>query len=401
MIARQPIVNERGSLFAYDLLSLVQGFDTQVTSTLINAMQSSIGFDKAVGKRLGFVRVDKTFVMHDLLDLIPKDRVIYSILDTEFDDDFVYRLKQLKSMGYRLGINDCFVDAMVIKKLERVFNYIEFIKIDISKSRHLRRDDILHIKSFGIKVIASKIDSHDIHAECVSNGFDYYQGFFISKPKAIENAPLTIDHDSAVMLWNLLRTEATTQKLAEAFELNHLISLKLIRFVNSAMFALKNSVSSMRHVITLLGRDTLSRWLMLLMFSESEQNNTNSAPLLLMVVNRTELMVELLALIKPNASKQEQSSVYFVGMLSLIHLLFNIPHRQALKSLNVAPEIERALFEGDGFYGDLLQAVRSIEMADMAGLEGFLSKYSITKEQIETLIATAMEKVNQFDEMMS
>lgn len=400
MIARQPIVNARGSLFAYDLLSLTQGFDTQVTSTLINSMQSSIGYDKVVGKRLGFVRVDKTFIMHDLLDLLPKDRVVYSILDSEFDDEFLYRISQLKSMGYLLAINDCFIDSHRLTELKGILEYIDFIKIDIVKSRHLKKDDIEFIKKYDIAVIATKIDSHDIHAECVNLGFDYFQGFFISKPKIVENAPLAIDHTSAIMIWNLLQTEAPIAKLVEAFELNHMLSLKLIRFVNSAKFALKNSVSSMRQVITLLGRDTLSRWLMLLLFSESEKSGNTNSPLVLMVVNRTELMVELLLLINPASSKNEQSSVYFVGMLSLIHLLFHIPHREALKSLNVSPDIERALFEGDGLYGELLGAVRAIEMADMDGLKPFLQKYNLNQSQLESLMASAIEKVNEFDEMM-
>jgi len=84
----------------------------------------------------------------------------------------------------------------------------------------------------------------------------------------------------------------------------------------------------------------------------------------------------------------------------LIHLLFHIPHRDILKRLNVAPEIERALFEGDGFYGELLTTVRAVEMADNEGIEQFLTKYKIEYTILEPIIADTMEKVNQFDEAM-
>jgi EAL and modified HD-GYP domain-containing signal transduction protein len=149
-----------------------------------------------------------------------------------------------------------------------------------------------------------------------------------------------------------------------------------------------------------MGREPLSHWVMLLMFSEAQESDENTIPLLLMVVNRTELMTKLLALMTPSPTKQQTATAYFVGMLSLIHLLFHIPHRDILKRLNVAPEIERALFEGDGFYGELLGTVRAVEMADNEGIEHFLKKYKIDYAVLEPIIAETMEKVNQFDEAM-
>jgi EAL and modified HD-GYP domain-containing signal transduction protein len=149
-----------------------------------------------------------------------------------------------------------------------------------------------------------------------------------------------------------------------------------------------------------MGREPLARWVMLLMYSEAQNLDRNTIPLLLMVVERTELMTQLLELTTPVPSKKQLSTAYFVGMLSLIHLLFQIPHRELLHRLNVAPEIERALFEGDGFYGEFLTMVRAIEMFDVEAIDQFLEKHAISYEQFEPIIAQAREKVNQFDEAM-
>lgn len=121
---------------------------------------------------------------------------------------------------------------------------------------------------------------------------------------------------------------------------------------------------------------------------------------MLMVINRTELMTKLVELIEPSATWQQKATAYFVGMLSLIHLLFQIPHREVLRRLNVIPEIERALFEGDGFYGEILTMVRSIEILDVEAIEQFLVKHKIENRLLEPIIRETMEKVNQFDEMM-
>lgn len=400
-IGRQPIVNERGALFAYDLFSSAQKDGEHATATLINDLQSAFGIDQILGKRVGFIRIDDQFIFHELLGLFPKERVIYALLEENVvDNALCEHLKKLKEQGYRFALNDFAYTPENIENFSPIFPYVEFVKVDIPRSRHITREDVEELKKQGLIVIGAKIESHDIHAECVAKGFTYFQGYFISKPKILENPSFSIDQEAVIQLWNMLQCEADIDQLVKAFELNHMVSLKLIRFINSAVFSLPNPVSSVRHVLTLVGREPLAHWIMLLMFSESQGSNQNTIPLMLMVVNRTELMTQLLDLINPNATKSQKATAYFVGMLSLIHLLFHIPHREVLKRLNVAPEIERALFEGDGFYGELLGMVRAIEMLDTEGIERFLQKHSLKHEVLEPLIASAMEKVNQFDEAM-
>lgn len=400
-IGRQPVVTERGALAYYDLFSSVQNVNAQATATLINNLQSSFGIDRILGRRIGLIRVDHRFVFHGLLSLLPKERVIYALLEESIVDEVLCaQLEQLKNQGYRFALNDFAFTAENVEKFAPILPYLECIKIDISRSKEIKRNEVEELKRQGLTVIGSKIESHDMHAECVSKGFTYFQGYFISKPKTLENPSFSLDHGAVMQLWNMLQSDAEIDDLVRAFELNHMISLKLIRFINSAVFSLKTPVSSVRHVLTLMGREPLAQWIMMLLFSETQGSDENSIPLMLMVVNRTELMTQLLELIQPNATKGEKATAYFVGMLSLIHLLFHIPHREILRRLNVAPEIERALFEGDGFYGELLTMVRSIEMLDSEGMELFLKKHGLQYASLEPLIASAMEKVNQFDAAM-
>lgn len=400
-IGRQPIVNERGALFAYDLFYSGQSNNPKATAALINDIQSSFGIDRILGKRIGFIRADERFILHELLDLLPKERIVYTLMeDILVDKLFLEHISKLSAQGYRFALNDFAFTPENMDKFSPLFPYLEFVKIDITRSGRIKREDVQKLQKGGLIVIGAKIESHDIHAECVAKGFSYFQGYFISKPKVLENPSFSLDQQAVLKLWNMLQCEADINELVEAFEVNHMVSLKLIRFINSAIFSLRNPVSSIRHVLTLMGREPLSRWIMLLMFSEGEKSDQNTIPLLLMVVNRTELMTKLLALITPHPTKGQMATAYFVGMLSLIHLLFHIPHREVLKRLNVAPEIERALFEGDGFYGELLSMVRSIEMLDSEAIEQFLVKHALEHTALEPLIAEAMEKVNQFDEAM-
>lgn len=402
-IGRQPIVNAKGKLFAYDLLYPSPDASTleHATAALINDLQSAFGIDPILGKRFGFIRVDRDVVLHGLIDLLPKERVIYALLEnTEVDERLREALQKYTAQGYRFGLNDFPLNPQNFEKFAPLLPYMSYVKIDVTNSARIAREDIERFRKFGAVLIGSKIETHEAHAECVAQGFSYFEGFFISKPKVLENPSFSLDPAEVMRLWNMLQSDASIDTLVEAFEKNHMVALKLIRFINSAIFSLSNPVSSIRHVLTLMGRESLARWILLLLFSEAQESDRNTIPLLFMVMERTELMSSLLGLIVAKPTKAQYATAYFVGMLSLIHLLFQIPHRELLHRLNVTPEIERALFEGDGFYGELLTTVRSIEISDVDAIEQFMQKHGIEYSRLDPIIAQAREKVNQFDEAM-
>jgi len=122
--------------------------------------------------------------------------------------------------------------------------------------------------------------------------------------------------------------------------------------------------------------------------------------LLLMVINRTEMITGLLRLSNPKCSREELDTAYLVGMLSLIHLLLNMDHREFLHKLHVSDEIEEAMFEAQGKWGQLLTMTRHIENMDYDSLKPFIDRYHIDAQQMDHLIAQAMEKVNAFDAML-
>lgn len=276
-IGRQPIVNASGKVFAYDLHypRTKSAPDEQITASLINDLQSAFGIDTIVGKKIGFVRVDRAFINHELLNLLPKEKFVYAIMEDVLVDEALCRqIEKLSNEGFVFALNDMIFDEEKWEKFEPVLSWIRYVKIDLirtdldSQSIYLDR-----LKERGIILIGAKIECHELHAQCKEKGFLYFQGFFISKPKVIENASFSLEHEGVIYLWNLLQTDASTEKLAEAFEHNHMLSLKLIRFINSAVFSLRNPVSSIRHILTLMGREPLARWIMLLLFSEAQKSD--------------------------------------------------------------------------------------------------------------------------------
>ena len=401
-IGRQPIINANAKIAAYDLLYRESGHndDNGLTAAVISNLL--ISMESILGKHIGFIRVNTEFLHYDVIDLLLQEKVVYSLFaDAVIDEALADRMHYLKDQGYRFALNDCVFTEESVNRFALILPSLSYIKIDVIQSDlTLVGRNITMFHEVGIEVIGTKIETHDMYELCRSMGFDYYQGYFISEPNIIKNASFSPEQEGIFRLWNLLQGESEMPELVEAFQSNHAISLKLLRFINSAAFSLRNPVSSIEQVLTLMGRDPISRWIMLMMFSESHNGSEKRVPLLLMVVYRTELMSALVQVINPKASKYDLSMAYFTGMLSLIHLLFHMSQRDVLSKLNISYEIEQAVLEGEGFLGEMLDLARSIEMFDTEAIEAYLhtlgQKYAI----IEPIITQVMEKVNTFEKAM-
>ena len=128
-IGRQPIVNARGALIAYDLFYSGQGSAAHTTATLINDLQSAFGIDRILGKRIGFIRADHHFISHELLELLPKERIVYALLEESvIDEKLIAHLKKLFIQGYRFALNDVAFTPENWKKFSPVFPFLEFVK---------------------------------------------------------------------------------------------------------------------------------------------------------------------------------------------------------------------------------------------------------------------------------
>ena len=118
-IARQPIVDRKESLVAFELLfrsargSVESGVesgavdDTQATAqVLVNAF-GEMGIADVLGAHRGFINLDAEFLHSDLIELLPKHQVMLELLETiKIDDSIIARCHELKAKGYSLALDD-------------------------------------------------------------------------------------------------------------------------------------------------------------------------------------------------------------------------------------------------------------------------------------------------------
>jgi len=205
-IGRQPIFDQSMNVFAYELLfrsdsqsQSAQVFDgDSATSQVLMNCFVDIGLENIVGSNKAFINLTKTFLSNtDLIMLAPADQLVLEVLeDIEPTEDIIAALSLLKKNGYTLALDDFIYDS----KFDPFINFSDIIKIDITA---LNNDEIKQhvekLKSFNLKLLAEKVETYEEFKFLKELDFDYYQGYFFSKPelitaKSISPNQLTVLH---------------------------------------------------------------------------------------------------------------------------------------------------------------------------------------------------------------
>jgi len=372
-IARQPILDRRQKLTAYELLFRRSSSgaanvtnDIGATATVI-AHASKLGLVNVIGALPGFINVDAKVLMSDFIQFLPYDKVYLEILETvEINDELIARINQLKLSGYRFVIDDVIEDT---PHLRRLLPLVDMIKIDILAISREKLPQLFYaLKGYNKKMLVEKVETLEEFAICHELGFDLFQGYFFSKPKILTGKKLQTSHLNVITILNMLMADADISEIETAIKKDAALALNLIRLVNTAAFMTTQRIATIKQAINVLGRRQLQRWLQILMYAGSDQSDGLMSPLLSLATTRGRLM-ELLAQ-KINSNDQLVSETAFtVGIMSLINVLFDTPMVQVLAQISVSDEIKKALINRTGVYGDLLQFVIDLEcMTDEEGM---------------------------------
>ena len=404
-LGRQPVIDLKEELFAYEILYRDSEKKSTITddrfasAAVISHVLNKFGTQSLLGNRKAFVKIDQKFLMSDIIFSIPKEFFIFCILDSvQINEKTIERVQQLFEKKYTLCINDTKLTEEHLQKYKPIFKELSYFKVNFKEgiSRHTKIliDDL---KLQNIKVVGTHIEDSIYFDLAKRSGCDLFQGYFLAKPKIFENEKCDSSQFNILKIYNLLMDDTNIDEITKEFEKNHALTIQLLQFINSGYFSFRNKISTIHHVLTLLGRTQLSQWLMLMVYSKSVSKNGHISPLILMAKNRTELMQKIFKAIRPEAKSNALGEAYFVGVLSLIDAIFGVELPIILEKMHVSQEIKDALLKNKGTLGDIYLLVRAVEAFNTEAIEDFIQKYHLNHEIIRASILQSIESVNSFE----
>ncbi|MCW8839019.1 MAG: HDOD domain-containing protein [Thiovulaceae bacterium] len=387
-IAKQPILDTNGEVFAYELLYR----DTEVSSNIKNRKQATVsvlssainkfGVNKLLGEYKAFVKADPEFIMHNVIETIPKEYFIFALqFDEEIKNKVKDRIIQLHKEGYTFAINDTILNEDVIKNYQSVLKYISYVKIDVETPLN----NISLIKDLNIKTIATKVEDTDKESTAKKMDVDFLQGFFFSVPKIEKQEKFDSEVENIIRLCNKIMQDCSIDEIVEEFEKSPLVSIQLLKFINSGLFHFRQKLSSIKQVVTLVGKTKLTQWLMLMIYSTPRGEGFVNTLLFDRVRSRTYLMQEIAKIV----DKNKVSNAYFVGVISLMDTLFGVSKRTLMHELHIDKEIKEAILKNDGILGEILSFVIALEEFNTEFIDDFIEKYNISQESFEYLSLNA------------
>ncbi len=193
---------------------------------------------------------------------------------------------------------------------------------------------------------------------CIHKGFGGAAGWFFLKG-VMPAKKLNPNQAQTIRLLNLVRANADIKEIEAALKQDVALSVKLLRYINSAGFGLAVEIQSFRHAITMLGYDKLNKWLSLLLVTSSKDA---AAPALMQAAIARGRFMELTA--AGYVDKSELDNLFITGAFSLLDILLGVLMETALADMHLPDTINDALISGSGPYAPFLALAQASEQAD-------------------------------------
>lgn len=404
-LGRQPIIDAESNTYAYEILYNSDetqgnaGLDRYTSASVISSVLNKFGTRNLLGDRRAFVKIDEKFLLSDIIFSIPKEFFIFAFLENiEMTPRVVERLGQLYDNGYMTSIDDTILTQDTLEKYQNVLKYVSHIKIRIDTNISVGIDAMIKtLQAKNVKVVAVKVEDSKHYVIAKTLGCEYFQGYFFAEPKIVENAKYEPSHLNILKLYNLLMQDTNIDEITTEFENNYEITLQLLQFMNSGAFHFRKKISSIHHILTLMGRMPLAKWLMLMIYSKSVSKGGGQSPIMLLVKNRTELMENILQTLQPDVKSNLLGEAYFVGVLSLIDTIFSEKLEKILEDMNVSEDVKNALLKDAGILGEIYALIRNIETFDTQAINKFEERHYLKSGVLKKLILDSMENVNKFE----
>jgi c-di-GMP-related signal transduction protein len=390
-LARQPIFTQHKSILGYELLcrtgpeNFFSGGSTSQASIATVDEVFLFGLNQLTQGRLAFINCTREFLIRDYLTLLPRDLVVAEILESvRPDPECLEACRRLKSAGYRIALDD-FVDTPAAKPFTEL---ADFIKVDFQTTsppeiERLAREYLAR----KIDLVAERVETHEMFKQGVKLGYMYFQGYFFCRPEMVERRDIPVQKLNCLRILSAVnQTDIDLKEVSESIKREPSLSYRLLRYLNSPIFALRMEVHSIPHALSLLGEGGLRKWVSLVSVATMGEDKPSE---LLMVPLVRARFCELLA---PLAGmRKRESELFLMGLLSAMDAMLDMPLSKVLAEVPVKDDIKQALLGAPGALRSVYEVAVNYEMGTWEGVGRAAASLKMKEDSVPDLYMKAFE----------
>ena len=378
-VARQPIFDRYERVFGYELLfrdGLVNAFSGDADEASRATLDRSLlmGLDVLCDGRRAFVNCTRDTLLQGLVTLLPSTSTVVEVLESVTPDpEVIAACRSLKEAGYMIALDDFVADD----PRETLADVADIIKVEMQLTTEPQRAQLM--RKFGpwrCRMLAEKVETQRDFHRARDQGFVYFQGYFFRRPEMMSTRDMPANRLNYLhMLQEVSRPELDIPALEKLIKAEASVCYRLLRYLNSAMFSLKNEIHSVRHAISMLGEHDVRKWVRLVAAVGAGQDKTSDLVLSALVRGR---FCELLA---PHVAHGE-SDLFLIGLLSLIDAMLEMPMADVLEKIPLDSAAKSVLLGEPSSLRPIYQLMLAHESGEWSAAAGISRRLRIEPEEV-------------------
>ncbi len=388
-VARQPIMNRQDTVLGYEFFYRDHEGKCSIddprhaTSSVLVNLLNQIGTASSFGDTLAFINTDGPLLLTDIIRTLPKEKIIFELSSSIRHTAQIHEaIRYYHSIGYRFALDDASLNPQYLKDFGPIFPYMEFAKFDVTQTDIEQFDAIVNPYE-NMTLIAYKVEFVEILEAYTQLGFDYFQGYYFAKSHLITHSRIDPRYMDVLSLFSLLQTDVSITEIYDMFKRESALSLQLIQFLISTHPEYIHSAVSVKEMIERMGKNALTQWLLLIIYSKSGISSSDTAnQYSAYAQERVVSMLRLLHLASPNPSEQLIEETRLVALFSILEKLMKIPLENSLQDLNPSEAVKDALMIQTGLIGRIYAAVLKLEEGEPDTAALLLKPYGVTVDQL-------------------
>ena len=364
-IARQPIFDQKGKVYAYELLfrsGLHNYFDAadqdQAAASVIANSSLLFGLNEMSGGAKVFINCTRKVLVEDFMTVLPKEQAVVEVLEHVTPDaNVIEACQRLKQQGYILALDD----FVYQENWEPLLDIADIIKVDFLESSiagQARLGEVMIPR--GIKMLAEKVETYEVYEDAKKMGYQLFQGYFFAKPVIISRKDIPTNKVQFLRILKDIHAEDVEFKqLAETIQSEVSLSYKLLKLINSAAFALRHKVTNILQALSLLGMREIRSWVSLI--SVSAMADDKPAELVVSSLVRAKFCEQLA---EPCGYRDRKPDLFLMGLFSLLDVIMSRPLEEILEEITIEEDIRDALLGEEGDFQTILKLILALEKGE-------------------------------------
>ena len=362
LVGRQAIFDRRMEVFGYELLyrdgtdncaHIVDG-DEATARVIVNTFLE-LGIEQIAGNAQTFMNLTANFFLSRHYEALPSKNVVLEVLETiEPTPAVLQAISRAKQNGYQIALDD-----FVVRESHRaLLDHADYVKVDVlALTDEELYEQVAMLKDYPVRLLAEKVEDRGVYEQCLALGFEFFQGYFFCKPQIMKGVSLSGSRMAVVLLLAKLQDPSIALHDLEDLVKNDIaLSVKLLRYVNSASVGLPRSVDSISQAIGMVGTERMRQWATLLVLA---QTGDKPSELMRVALIRARMCESLCPLHGVSSSQG-----FTVGLFSILDAYFDCEMNQLLADLPLASEILDALLKREGVLGIISEVILAYERGE-------------------------------------